>query len=174
MLSEISGEKKNIRMRKLIDSINKESDYWKSFSINKSDIDFINNYLFESEIPRTAGELTPILFDARIQLEKQREQEKHADRGKTYLPMEEYKIGDDLVFSFLDWAEGKVISIRQGINPEIDDFSVMEVEFSGKKIRQYAFGLTEHKLNTASSNVVDDEEELKEQVFSSYGEEIKK
>ena len=159
-------------MQQLIDSINQESDYWNSFSINKNDIDFINNYLFEKETPRTASELTPILFDARIQQEKQLELEQHANRGKSYLPMDDYQVGENLVFSQMDWAEGKVISIRQGINPDFDNFSVMDVEFDDKKIRQFAFGLAEHKLNSTSSTDEADEEAIKEQIYSIYADDI--
>ena len=109
-------------MLQLLDSINQNDDYWKDFSINDQDIEFINNYLFENEVPRTAQELTPMLFDSRVKLEKQRVIEKQKERGKTYLPKDEYSVGEKLVFPQLDWTEGKVNAIRPGINPEIGEF----------------------------------------------------
>ena len=159
-------------MLQVIDSINQDSDYWNTFSINKNDIELINNYLFEEETPRTARELTPILFNARIQQEKQRELELDANKGRPYLPMEEFKVGEDLVFPHMDWSEGKVISVRQGINPDIESFSVMVVEFAGKQKRQFAFGLPNHKLNIRSETNVESEELLKQQVFSKVEGEI--
>jgi hypothetical protein len=167
-----SGRIKKRRMLQVIDSINQDSDYWNTFSINKNDIEFINNYLFENETPRTAHELTPVLFDARIQLEKQRELELQEKRGKAYIPMENYEIGENLVFPQFDWAEGKVIGIRPGINPDIEAFSVMEVEFQNKQIRQLAIGLADHKLNNASELDEENEDLKKEQVFTKVGGDI--
>jgi hypothetical protein len=167
-----SRREKNIRMQQVIDSINQDSDYWNTFSINDNDIDFINNYLFENETPRTARELSPVLFEARIEREKQRELDLHAGKGKIYIPLENYKVDEDLVFPQLEWSEGKVISVRQGINPDIASFSVMEVEFAGKQIRQFAFELADHKLNTLSDANEENEEGVKKEIFAKVGGNI--
>ena len=167
-----SRREKNIRMQQVIDSINQDSDYWNTFSINDNDIDFINNYLFENETPRTARELSPVLFEARIEREKQRELDLHANKGKIYIPLENYKVDEDLVFPQLEWSEGKVISVRQGINPDIASFSVMEVEFAGKQIRQFAFELADHKLNTLSDANEENEEGVKKEIFAKVGGNI--
>ena len=125
-------------------------DYWNSFSISKEDIDFINNYLFENEIPRTARELAPLLFEERIQKEKQLVLQKQKNRGKAYLPIEKYSVGEKLVFPNLDWQEGTITAVRPGVNPNVGEFDVLDVEFDGHQTRQFAGNLFDHKLNKAS------------------------
>ena len=161
-------------MLQLVDSINQDDDYWNGFSINKRDIEFINNYLFESEIPRTAQELTPVLFNTRVQQEKQRILDQQKNRGKAYLPKDVYSVGENLVFPQLEWVEGTVTSIRKGVNPEIGEFSVLNVEFPEKKMLQFASGLDNHKLNNSSSVSAEEEEAQRELVFSKYAEDIER
>lgn len=127
-------------------------EYWKSFTITREDIEFINNYLFEYEIPRTAAELTPLLFEARIQQEKQQVLEKQKKRGKAYSPAEKYNVGEKIVFPLLEWQEGKISAIRTGVNPNIGNFDVLDVEFNGSQIRQFAGNLVDHKLNNISES----------------------
>lgn len=122
-------------------------DYWKSLSISSEDIEFINNYLFENEIPRTAKELVPVLFAERIRKEKQLVLQKQKKRGKAYLPGEKFTVGDVLVFPKLDWLEGKISGIRPGFNPNIGEFEVLEVDFPGQTVRQFAGNYLEHDLN---------------------------
>jgi len=125
-------------------------DYWKAFSISKEDLDFINNYLFENEIPRTARELTPLLFEDRIQKEKQLDLQKQKNRGKAYLPVEKFKVGEKIVFPDRDWQEGTITAVRPGVNPNIGEFDVLDVEFDGHQTLQFAGNLLDHKLNKAS------------------------
>jgi len=127
-------------------------DYWKTFTITKEDIDFINNYLFENEIPRTASELTPLLFENRVQKEKQLLLQKQKNRGKAYLPGEKYSVGERIVFSGLDWQEGIITSVRPGLNPDLGEFDVLDVEFESQNVRQFAGNLTDHKLNITSES----------------------
>ena len=125
-------------------------DYWKTFSINKEDIDFINNYLFENEIPRTAKELVPLLFEERVQKEKQLVLQKQQSRGKAYLPGEKYSVGEKLVFPNREWQEGTITSIRPGVNPNFGEFDVLEVQFDDHLMSHLAGNFPDHKLNMAS------------------------
>jgi hypothetical protein len=136
-------------------------NYWKTFSISKEDIDFINNYLFENEIPRTASELAPLLYGERIQKEKQLVLQKQKSRGKAYLPNENYSVGEKIVFPNHEWQEGTITAIRPGVNPNFGVFDVLDVEFEGHQIQQFAANLLDHKLNNASEiDETEDELEL--------------
>ena len=130
-----------------IASLNLSEDYWKLFSVTKTDIEFINNYLFENEIPQTAKELVPLLVEERINQEEVLALKKGENRGKIYFPGDKFQAGEKLVFPKLEWQEGKVTNIRMGVNPSIGDFEVICVEFEGSQIRQFAGSLLDHKLN---------------------------
>jgi len=134
-------------------------DYWKTFSISKEDIEFINNYLFENEIPRTVKELVPLLFEERIQKEKQLLLENQKSRGKAYIPSEKFSVGEKIVFPKREWQEGTITSIRPGVNPNIGEFDVLDVEFDDHQISQFAGNLLDHKLNKVSE-IIDGEGDL--------------
>jgi hypothetical protein len=153
-----------------IASLNLPDDYWNTFSIGKKDIDFINNYLFENEIPRTAHELVPLLIEERIREEKQSVLSKQKERGKTYLPGEKYHVGDKIVFPKYDWQVGKVIGIRPGFNPNIGEFEVLDVEIEGLPIRKFAGCLAEHSLNKTQEQ--GDDDIVLEQINRVYAQEI--
>ena len=140
-------------------------DYWKSFSISKDDIDFINNFLFENEIPHTAKELVPLLIKERIQKEKQLLLEKQKSHGKAYLPSEKYSVGEKLVFPKREWQEGTITSIRPGVNPNIGEFDVLYVDFNDHQISQFAGNLLDHKLNK-ETEIIEAESDLEYEELS--------
>jgi hypothetical protein len=129
-----------------IASLPLSEDYWKSFTISKIDIEFINNYLFENEVPLSAKDLVPLIISERIHQEKLLALKKQKDLGKVYLPGEKFQLGERLVFKQFDWKEGKVTEIRPGVNPNIGEFQVITVEFEGAEPRLFAGGLPDHKL----------------------------
>ena len=147
-------------------------DYWKTFSISKEDIDFINNYLFDNEIPCTARELTPLLFEDRVQKEKQQVLQKQKKRGKAYLPVEKFTIGEKIVFPGLDWQEGTITAIRPGVNPNIGEFDVLDVEFDSNQTRQFAGNLLDHKLNNASETDEDESDTVVEELLTLFAPAI--
>ena len=63
-------------------------NYWQNFSVTKKDNEFIQNYLFETEIPLTTRELVKVLVEERLRLEKQSASEKKKSLGRIYLPKE--------------------------------------------------------------------------------------
>jgi len=150
------------------------SDYWQSVSISKQELEFINNYLFENEIPLTEKELLPVLVEARISAERASLLKKQRGEGKVYLPKERYKTGDKLVFPALDWQKGKVAAVRPGVNPEIGEFEVIEVELKGGGKRSFAASLNDHKLNQPLDNPRDDDLFSQESILAVYGLELEK
>jgi hypothetical protein len=147
-------------------------DYWKTFSINQIDIEFINNYLFENETPLTVQELIPLLVNERNSREKQLVKSKQKELGRIYMPSDKYRVGDKLVFPKFDWKEGKVTMVRPGVNPNMDAFEVVEVEFESSLVRQFAASLPGHILNK-TSEIMDAENDAKvSDILESHGHAI--
>ncbi len=144
-------------------------DYWENFQLTNQDIEFLYNYLLEVEIPLTSSELLTALVDKRIETEKAAFEKSKAGLGLPYLPKSSYTVGDRLVFPALDWSKGKVVSIRQGFNPDIASFKVMDVEFSDGVFRSFGFELSEHILNQTVSNAITEPNLDSQTVLETYG-----
>jgi hypothetical protein len=147
-------------------------DYWKNLSLNKKDLEFIGNYLFDKETPLTEKELVPVLIEERIRSERDALTREQRAAGKAYLPKEQYKSGDQLVFPALDWAKGKVTGVRAGVNPAIGEFSVMEVEFEDGSKRSFATSLADHKLNQPPEEAGDAGASNQAGIYQEYGREL--
>jgi hypothetical protein len=147
-------------------------DYWRTFSLDRKDLEFLSNYLFENETPLTEQELVPLLINQRISIEREALVKMQRSIGKIYLPEGHYKDGENLVFPALDWKKGKVSSHRPGVNPTRGEFEVIEVEFEGVVKRQFAARLADHKLNQPVEVSIDDELLNPENVFRTYGPEL--
>ncbi len=147
-------------------------DYWKNLSISKTDLEFVSNYLFEKETPLTEKELVQVLIEERIRSERNALVKQQEAAGKVYLPKEQYQAGDQLVFPALDWARGKVVSTRPGVNPTLGDFNVIEVEFDQGGTRRFAAALSSHKLNQPPDVNNEDQMLNKDIVYKTYVTEI--
>jgi hypothetical protein len=123
------------------------ADYWQTFQVNKKDIEYLLNYLFESETPMTARELVATLIEERIRAERAAQAKKRQADGKVYLPKEHYQEGEHLIFPVLDWEKGTVSSVRPGVNPQYGDFEVLTVDLEESGNRMFAAGLSNHILN---------------------------
>jgi hypothetical protein len=132
-------------------------EYWQDFSVTEKDIEFIQNYLFETETPLTTEELTAILVEGRINNERDAATKKQLASGKVYSPKESYKQGNSLVFPALNWKKGKVTSVRPGTNPEVGSFDVIEVEFEDGAKKSFASCLEMHVLNNPQEEVITEE-----------------
>ncbi len=122
------------------------NEYWLNLQVTPKDVENLHTFLFERETPMTANELVVSLVESRIAMEKQAAGQKRA-AGKTYLPKEKFSEGDDLVFPALGWLQGVVKGVRPGVNPAVDTFDVLTVEFEDRSTRLFAAGLENHPLN---------------------------
>lgn len=122
-------------------------DYWQSFEITDEDLDFLYNYLLEVEKPQTTQELVDALIRERIRVEKQSLEKQREAGGSIYSPKNRYEVGQTLQFPALNWQTGKVVSVREGNNPELPPFEVIEVETDNGQHRSFAAGLEDHILN---------------------------
>jgi hypothetical protein len=147
-------------------------DYWETFEVNPKDIEYINSYLFELEIPLTSIELTKALINERINFEKEQLKMQQQELGKVYLPKEQYQVGDTLIFPALNWQQGSVTSIRPGVNPEMEAFEVITIEMARGVHREFASKLADHSLNQPLDLKIDDEQLVLESVLEKYGAKI--
>ena len=148
------------------------ADYWLNFVVTKRDIDFLQNYLFETEVPLAEREMTRILVEERIRYEREALTKQQKGDGEVFLPKESYKKGQKLVFPALNWRKGEVLSVRSGNNPEIGVFDVLEVAFDDAT-RLFAASLPEHKLNNPVEEAPNPEADPLI-ILEQYGDELVK
>lgn len=122
-------------------------DPWADIRIALSDIEFLHNYLFEHETPLSVRELVAVMIHERNRAQRAAEQLEQDARGRQYLPKERYQVGEGLVFPALAWKRGQVLSLRDGVNPDIGTFTVMTVDMEDGSQRLFASGLASHSLN---------------------------
>jgi hypothetical protein len=123
------------------------TDYWTDLQITRQDVEYLHNHLFELETPLTARELVSVFVDERIRAERLATQQRRQAGGKTYLPKESYRVGDDILFPALNWKHGKITGVRAGTNPEIGSFDVLTVDMGNGSERLFASNLPGHTLN---------------------------
>ncbi|GAB4504593.1 MAG: hypothetical protein Fur0043_15870 [Anaerolineales bacterium] len=153
-------------------SIILSADYWQTLEITRQDIEFLHNHLFESETPKSARELTAVLIEERIRVERETQARQRKAGGKLYLPKEEYRSGDQLIFPALDWKKGRVIGLRPGNNPQIGEFDVLTVEFEDGSNHMFASRLVEHALNNDTVTPGEEDAPDAQQIQSLYGSRI--
>jgi len=149
------------------------SDYWKNLQVEKQDIEFLHNHLFEIETPLSTRELVGVLIRERYRVENLAVQKRRQSGGKMYFPKETYHMGDDLVFPALDWKHGRVTATRVGDNPSLGDFEVLTVQMEEGMERMFASKLADHALNMEPASVEEDEFDP-ESVFRANGHALDK
>ncbi len=122
-------------------------DYWDTFSLLPDDIEFLYNHLLDTETPQTSLELLAVLVKERILRERKSIEEQRTSGGDLYKPNERYSISQKLVFPALAWKRAEVIGVRPGVNPDLSEFEVIQVEFEDGDQREYAASLDDHVLN---------------------------
>jgi len=147
-------------------------DYWETFELREEDIEFLYNYLLETEMPLTPQELVHVLVDERIRYEKQLIDEQRSSGGDVYLPQEVYSADQRLVFPALGWRNGRVVSVRLGRNPDIGKFDVIRVDFEDGDHREFAAGLGDHALNQTPAVQVEEENLTTDYVLENYLDEL--
>lgn len=123
------------------------NEYWLSIQITPQDVENLHTILFERETPLTTSDLAVAFVESRIKAERAAEESKQKNGGKSFLPKEKYQVGDELVFPALSWSRGKVISLRAGVNPSVDNFDVLTVQMDDRSERMFAANLESHLLN---------------------------
>lgn len=152
----------------MIKTKEKQNNLWGNFKTNNNDIDFIFNKLFEIETPTNTAGLVKILIEERIRLEKIKREELEKSKGEIYLPKDDFQIGEKLTFPALNYKSGEVVGIREGENPEIGNFSVIQINFPSGESREFASNLLDHPLNETPTSLEEESDLDFDYVFSTY------
>ena len=153
-------------------SLSLREDYWDTFELSDTDLEFLYNYLLETETPLTSHELVGLLVGERIRLEKENLEAQRTSGGELYFPHDKYAVGQTLVFPALGWRKGDVSGVRSGNNPDLGDFEVIQVNFGGSEQREYAAGLEGHTLNAPPQIAADDQLLQPEYVLQNYLDDL--
>lgn len=150
--------------------------YWgASFTIEDADLEYLYNQLLERETPMTTQQMTLEIVGRRMEREERLAKQQEAAEAVVYFPKESYRVNQRLLFPALDFAQGRVVDVRAGHNPEYPDFDVLEVEFGeGGPRRNFAARLQDHKLNQMQAPGMNgaDEKKTAEQILDEYGQNI--
>lgn len=145
--------------------------FWRDeYTVSDDDLDLITGLVLEAGRPQTLETLCAAVVAQRCR----QEQEAAAQRnkvGQVYRPKDSYQVGDTLVFSELDFAEGAVTAVREGHNPRYEPFSVIRVAFAGGVEREFAASFDHpHPLNRPLEELLfGGEDELsEEQLVAAY------
>jgi hypothetical protein len=149
-----------------------DESYWKSLEIEQEDIEFLYAFLLEEETPLTSEKLAEALILERIRSEKHKFEEKQRENGEIYLPKSSFKVGEKVQFPAMNWMNGKVTNVRQGINPEYANFEVITVELNNGKTKQFASNLEDHPLNQVKSTTSEATEDQAERIIQEFGSNI--
>lgn len=123
-------------------------EYWQSFALSPTDVEFLRTLLLDAERPLSTRELAQALVAERIRREES-ELRAELSKGAIYQPKKKFAVGDKVLFPQLDFRLGTVTELRPGENPEYGEFDVITVDFgANKRQRVFAANLTAaHKLN---------------------------
>ncbi len=124
-----------------------KNDFWETISLQEEDLEAIYDHLLEVETPLSADSLAAIFVEKRLARERKSAEQKKSEGDKVYLPKDDYKVGDTIVFPTQEWERGSVTKVRDSRNYQEQAFKVVEVEFDGGEKREFASALLEHTLN---------------------------
>lgn len=149
-----------------------EPSYWETFQPAPDDLEYLKNLLVEREMPLSTEEMARALVAFRCR--KEEERIAHIlSGGSLYLPKNSYQVGDTVFFPSLDFVGGQVVGIRDGRNPQLGPFRVIQVAFPEGRVREFAAELPVHKLNDVPQE--DPGPALSpEELYARYGESVQK
>lgn len=125
-------------------------EYWRDeFDVTEEDLGVLYELFLEEGVPRSMAYLAERLIERRCQEEEAALQKALEEKGTIYQPRDSYAVGERLFFPALGGVTGTVVGVRPGENPEVGEFSVIQVELEGTGgVTEFAadFPLP-HKLN---------------------------
>ncbi len=145
------------------------TDFWEDYQIQDKELDFLYNHLLEIETPQTSHDLIRALIHERILKQKKKLEGRQNKGVEVFLPKERYAIGQTVAFASLGWKTGTITNIRDGVNPDIPPFEVIEVTFPDGEIRRFASGIEDHKLNQPIPIDDHDDNLDPDRVYQAYG-----
>lgn len=123
-------------------------NYWTGFEPDDDDLDFVINLLLDREVPLTTQDMAVELIGFRLNKIANEIKDAETPEYSSYLPSNEIRVGEVLIFPAMGNAVGEVVGLRPGENPEVGPFDVIQVEFQGNgQRREFASKLEVHRLN---------------------------
>ncbi|MFP3895853.1 MAG: hypothetical protein ACLFV5_03295 [Anaerolineales bacterium] len=131
-----------------------QETFWRDeYQVSEEDLDLVTGLILDEGTPQPLSVLTSTIILRRFRQEQQ-EVSRQAEQGMIYRPVDEYQVGDELVFSALDFVVGEVVGIREGDNPRYESFDVIRVDL-GEEEREFASGFDHaHPLNRPVEELV--------------------
>lgn len=124
------------------------ASHWaRTFTLDKSDVEFVTGLLLDQETPLSTETLARALVEERLGREAEIIRERYKNT-LPYNPSATYEPGQRLVFPALDYAAGTVKRVRPGTNPSYEPFDVISVQFDDStqnppnRLREFAANLT--------------------------------
>jgi hypothetical protein len=148
------------------------ANYWEEFKLEDADVEFLYNDLLEKETPLPTDDLIVALVGERIRQAKIHLEQLRTAAGEIYQPKGRYSLGQNLVFPVLSWKTGSVVGVRDGNNPDLGNFDVIQVRFDRDVEREFAANLPEHVLNQPVEYGSEDEALDQRKVFEEYGDTL--
>jgi len=148
---------------------------WEHLEITGADLEALLNRFLEDPLPRTAEELARFLIQRRLQEVEERRRALLAG-ARPFRPKDRYQVGERLFFPHLNFAVGTVVGIRDGHNPEIGPFKVIQVRFeSDGTLKEFAAEYPlPHRLNELDGMRGPDEKGLHpDEVWAAWGRRIR-
>lgn len=127
---------------------NQPTEWAGAIVITDDDVAFLYEWLHQQGKPCATKDLALALVSQRL-AEQAKALQARLSYGEAYQPRKSYTVGQTLVFPALDFAAGKVVGIRDGVNPAYPPFKVIQVEMEGEtEVREFPAELEfPHKLN---------------------------
>ncbi len=122
-------------------------EYWQSFTVAGRDLDRVEDRLLEAGTPQALGDLAELVIRGRLD-DIAAERPANDAEVRLYQPKYSYEVGQRLRFSALNNAQGVVVGMRAGENPDLGGFSVIRVRMDRGGEREFAVNYAaEHPLN---------------------------
>jgi hypothetical protein len=135
--------------------------YWRDeYQVSQADIDLATGVILQDGNPVPVDRLAAAIIHEK-QAREQAVAAQLARQTVVYRPMDSYEIGQRLMFTELDMAEGEVIAKRPGNNIRYGAFEVVKVSFAtAAKVREFAASMgAAHHLNRPVEELVSTGEE---------------
>ncbi|NLX35896.1 MAG: hypothetical protein GXY68_04335 [Chloroflexi bacterium] len=130
--------------------------YWRTeYQVSQADIDLVTGVILQEGLPVPVAQLAAAVIEDKQSREKALAAQL-ARQTQVYRPMDSYEVGQRLVFSELDLAEGEVVGQRPGKNVRYGEFQVIRVAMaSDGRIREFAASMPgPHHLNRPVEELV--------------------
>src|SRR5205814_10712038 len=95
--------------------------YWNNFHVNIQDVERLYAYLLEKGHAASSADLARVVITARSHEEQERRARLNSE-AQLYQPKNSYAVGQRLLFSTMNDAEGTVSGVRASDNPRVEPY----------------------------------------------------